>query len=199
MKKLATVLGVGAISMAVALSPAVAQVKAPETSGAPAAVQSTPTDKTALPGSAKEEKKPAAKGAIDNKSATTPAKPSTDIKADSKAVPAKPAPDVKTDKAAPAKPDTAGSVGMGAKTGSDTKSDVATKPSVPSKTDAVSTKAGDTVKSTAHKASVKGKKAVKGSKAASKSKAKKSKKAVHKKPAKAKHSTGKAVSKSTSN
>jgi len=106
MKKISTIIGVGMISMAVALAPAFAQMtKSPEPPSSTATSVQPKTDEKA-PASApaaKDVKGLPAKPGTDTKSQNVPAKPVTDTKAST--VPAKPGTDVKSDtKAMPAKP-----------------------------------------------------------------------------------------------
>jgi hypothetical protein len=90
MKKLASILSIGVITMAVALAPAFAQQTQPQEGAGPAAIQPKSDVKTpasSQPGNAKN----------------LPAKPGPDLKATAPAPSPKPAGDVKTEKPAPAK------------------------------------------------------------------------------------------------
>lgn len=135
MKKLTTIFGIGAISMAVALAPAFAQQVKPQDTTAPAAtIQPKASDKapaptnpagkdeknlSVKPGDTKAEQTTHAKpGAEAKEIARSQAKASADVKNEkatpskpgtdvkSEAVPAKPSTDVKTDKGVTSKPET---------------------------------------------------------------------------------------------
>ena len=156
MKKLASILGIGAISMAVALAPAFAQQTKPQEPAGTATVQPksdvkvpanvTAKDEKTLPAKPGSESKPGAgtkttapsnsvKPMSDvktDKDKSTPAKTGSDVK--SEAVPGKTAPDVKSG-TAPAKTGTGADnrKGSNVKPGANLKSDQPAKSKVHSK------------------------------------------------------------------
>jgi hypothetical protein len=123
MKKLASILGISAISMAVALTPAFAQQTNPQGPAGTAAVQ--PKSDVKVPAKPMGDVKT-------DKDKSTADKTGSDVK--SEAVPGKPAPDVKAG-TAPAKTGTAvkNKKGSNVKPGANLKSDHAAKSNVHSK------------------------------------------------------------------
>ncbi len=123
MKKLASILGIGAISMAVALAPAFAEQTKPQEPAGTATVQ--PKSGVKVPAKPMGDLKT-------DKDKSTADKTGSDVK--SEAVPGKPAPDVKAG-TAPAKTGTAGKnrKGSNIKSGANLKSDHPAKSSVHSK------------------------------------------------------------------
>ena len=113
MKKLASILGIGVISMAVALVPAFAQQTQPQGPAGSSTIQSKSDVKTPAANQAGKDEK------------NLPAKSGPDVKATAPAPSPKPMADVKTEKPAPAKTDAGvkDMKGANAKPGANLKSD----------------------------------------------------------------------------